>query len=88
MIGGSSKYEKAVEALEKRSMWWEEAIEGLELHQLEEFLAGLEGLIGNVNKRVEESYLRSEEEKEFDMSAPPPLQHLFAGDSSSPIINF
>ncbi|KAI3456044.1 hypothetical protein Pfo_012707 [Paulownia fortunei] len=55
------KYEDAVSRLEmekrmkeeERECWWDEPFEGMELHELEEYVEALEVLRDNVAKRVE-----------------------------------
>ncbi|KAH6825599.1 hypothetical protein C2S53_017571 [Perilla frutescens var. hirtella] len=86
-----SKYEEAMKMLEmekvrmmKREMiggvWWDEPFEGLELHELEEFLVALEGLRENVAGRLEEF------DKIFLMkSAAPSIDQEFSGGASAPI---
>ncbi|KAL3833621.1 hypothetical protein ACJIZ3_008357 [Penstemon smallii] len=44
--------EKFEEEGSSNKFWWDKSIEGLELHELEEYLEALEGLKGNVLDRV------------------------------------
>ncbi|KAH6795798.1 hypothetical protein C2S51_036784 [Perilla frutescens var. frutescens] len=89
---GRSKYEEAMKMLEveKRRMmkkemigggfWWEEPFEGLELHELEEFLVALEGLRDSAARRVEEFHKLS---KSSAAACAPSIQHFAGVDSYS-----
>ncbi|KAH6835641.1 hypothetical protein C2S53_007675 [Perilla frutescens var. hirtella] len=90
--GSRTKYEEAIKMLEverrrmmKKEMigggfWWEEPFEGLELHELEEFLVALEGLRDNVAGRVEEFHKLS---KSSAAACAPSIQQFAGGDSYS-----
>ncbi|KAL2252134.1 agamous-like MADS-box protein AGL62 [Sesamum indicum] len=52
-LEGEKEMEKSVKEKE-RELWWDEPVESMELHELEEYAKALEGLRDNVVHRVEE----------------------------------
>lgn len=84
---GRIKYEEAAKMLEMEKrratekesgggFWWEEPYEGLELHELEEFLKALEDFGEKVEERVAEF-------EKLKISAPPLIQEVGASSSSN-----
>ncbi|KAL8493388.1 hypothetical protein ACS0TY_024559 [Phlomoides rotata] len=81
-----SAYEKAVMRLEmekrkEKEFWWNEPHDGMELHELEEYLKALQTLKGNVSKRADEEFMKLE--AVFGSNDIPSHQEISTANSSA-----
>ncbi|KAL8488959.1 hypothetical protein ACS0TY_025029 [Phlomoides rotata] len=81
-----SAYEKAVMRLEmekrkEKEFWWNEPHDGMELHELEEYLEALQTLKGNVSKRADEEFMKLE--AVFGSNDIPSHQEISTANSSA-----